>query len=376
MYEIIYKQEMDISVISTGILTGFSCFFMTNIVSISPIYFFCLFALYVFLLMMRWVSVPYESRICYFLYILYALYFPINACINQTRMHDALIMFFFSLYYIFTDLLLYQISTKKNIISTLKIYYIINIIYFIGDLCYRVYGGSVIQNTEIPTWIEANPIYKFYLYKTNSFAGDSNTIGVFALTVFSIAFFHYKHKIITFRYPFLLFIILILSFCRAAWVAAILFLMFYYLFYKANAFIKLFFIVVILFFGFIVFIVFQNDGSFLSKLDIFNKTFIYLRNLDLVPFIIGNGANTSSSILGLYAHNLFSILIIEYGLLGLVLCFFVFLFMAIDCKQYSFFILLPYLIVSLSYTPIFFPYLYSAICLVKHTNRIYNYPVL
>jgi hypothetical protein len=126
MVKYIHNKIYFLSELSAGILIGFSCFLMTSVMPISPIYFAFLLAAYLFLLKMRWVNIPNESIFIYTPHILLAFYYTLNAFINRIDMHIGTVMSFFALYYIFSDIFLYQITKKEIFKSVVKKYYLIN----------------------------------------------------------------------------------------------------------------------------------------------------------------------------------------------------------------------------------------------------------
>jgi hypothetical protein len=202
--------------------------------------------------------------------------------------------------------------------------------------------------------------------------GDSNEIGVIAVVVFSTAYFHYKYRMVAVKYVIISFFFVIFTFSRAAWVASIFLVLFYNFFYKLNVIKKTFTIALILMFFFIIFRIFINDSSFKTKIDIYLKTLEFLANPVFPDFITGLGANRSSMVFGRYAHTIYSLLIVEYGMVGFSLFSLVILSMIIDCKRNIFYVLLPYFVVAASFTPINIPFLYCGISIIKHTNRMFN----
>jgi O-antigen ligase len=371
MIKYLHRKTYSLSEFSAGILIGFSCFLMTSVMPISPIYFAFLISVFLFLLKMRWINVPDDTVILYTPHILLAFYYTFNALINQIDMHLGNVMSFFALYYIFSDIFLYQINEKEKFKSVLKKYYAFNFIYFVIDFSYRIYG-AISGKVTIP-WLEhANPIYVFYIFKMHGVYGDSNEIGVIAVVVFSVAYFQYKYKIITIKYLVISFIFIILTFSRAAWVAAVFLVIFYNFFYKINITKKTFAISLLLLFFFIIYKVFINDGGFKARIEIFIKTLEFLKKPGFPEFIIGFGANRSVLVFDRYAHNIYSILIVEYGIIGFFLFSLVILSMILDCKRNVFYVLLSYLVVAASFTPVNLPFLYCGISIIKHTNRIFN----
>jgi O-antigen ligase len=320
---------------------------------------------------MKWIHVPDESLLLYTPHLLLMFYYTLNACINNIDIHIGYVMSFFALYYIFSDVFLYQITKKRTFVSVLKTYYLLHIIYFIIDLSYRIYG--VVSGKVVVSWIEnAKSIYLVYLFKFHGVYGDANEIGVIAVIIFSVAFFQYKYGIITKKYVILNFIFVILTISRAAIIAAIFLVLFYNVFYKNSVFIKFFSIGILFMILLLVFFIFSNDASFGTKVDIYQKTLNYLVNPVFPENLTGLGANRSVSVFGRYAHNIYSIMIVEYGLIGFFLFFGVIFSMVIDCRRNIFYVLLPYFIVAASFTPITLPFLYCGISVIKHTNRVFN----
>ena len=174
-------------------------------------------------------------------------------------------------------------------------------------------------SSDVPAWIAANPIYSFYLLKDGGLTGDSNTIGVFCVTFFSVLFYANVKSLLSKKYVFIAFLLVVFSCSRAAILSCVFIYMFWHIFYKQNVYVKVFSSVIVCFIAFYAIFIFINDPSFLTKIEIFQKTFEYLSNADITSFLFGCGPNKSTNVLGRYAHNIWSILLVEYGFVSFVL---------------------------------------------------------
>ena len=308
------KSQVSYRELSAFFFASFSSFFMTSLLSISPIYFAFLCSLFCLLLMTRWNTIDITSFITYIPLIFLSIYFLINSILNHTKLHDALVMFIFYLYYPIGDIIFKQIQRKDKLLKLIKAYFFVHFIYFIIDIIYRFQS---FRTSEIPVWIINKPIYFFYAFKENALIGDSNVIGAFCLVIFSIAFYLMKNKLLSKRYFYISGIFLLLTFSRAAWLGAFILLVFY--FYKNKISISIQILVIplfiILFMGILT--VISVDYSFLTKIEIFEKTYTAIvYDFSIKELFFGLGANNSTSYLGLYAHNIISLMLIEYGLIG------------------------------------------------------------
>jgi hypothetical protein len=155
----------------------------------------------------------------------------------------------------------------------------------------------------------------FYQYKFNSIMFiDSNFVALslisFIATV-DVLFKENRFKVYLFT---TLLILLILTFSRAALISIVI-----YFFLKNAGFrmklIVLFFIGVCIFF---IFPIIVNDGSYLSKIKILNYFYKYLMQIDFLTFLLGSGIGSSANVLGIGSHNLFVLLVVEFGFISLL----------------------------------------------------------
>ena len=155
----------------------------------------------------------------------------------------------------------------------------------------------------------------FYQFKFNSVMfTDSNFV---ALSLMCLLYFIIiaipKGKVKGFLiFSILLLIVLTLS--RAVYISTLALLFFHYARFKYKVILSVF--VGIASITIIPYIL--NDGSFLSKLKIINIFIAYLSEIDFVTLLLGSGIGTSADVLGIGSHNLFVLLVVEFGFISLV----------------------------------------------------------
>lgn len=205
-----------------------------------------------------------------------------------------------------------------------------------------------------------------YAYKNNSIMySDSNGTGIHILMVFVFLFFleteiNIKHINIK---KIILFILLIGTFSRAAWITGIVFLIANY-FYKNFNFIKLFFFIFfILLFLFVVYPIyledyFKNDLSLNDHMSIFETGIDFIHNVNFFSFFIGIGISLSEDSLGRYAHNYFLTTLIETGFIGLILNLLVYFFLILKSKVKILVIIIPFFLIIMSSNLNFVPFLF------------------
>lgn len=189
----------------------------------------------------------------------------------------------------------------------------------------------------------------FYKYKHNSIIfANSNTMALIALILFffiaSIEKIGVKNNY--YKIPKIILALLIfLSFSRGAIIALIFGLIAMY--YSNNRITTKFFLVIVAFlFAFIIYGIYIEDGSLKSKLYIVNSMFDVFADFSIINMLFGIGFNQSSEVLGIYSHLLYTTLLLDTGIVGLVLYL---LFIAVYIYKFNSIIFTPVLITSFSY---------------------------
>ena len=222
---------------------------------------------------------------------------------------------------------------------------------------------AVFEESGDPRWI--------YQYK---FGGlmyvDSNAV---AIHIIIILFFIYYMEIERgerwTKSKITLIILLILTFSRAGWVGAFLGWI-YVRFLRKQKFV--FYLGYFLFFSIILTLFYklylqqkiESDLSFQSKLDIIHVVHKYISNASLNELLFGIGFSNSSDRLGIYAHNFFMVFLIESGIIGLFIIVTLFIQLTVATNKRALFIIVPFLITTLSSTITFMPFLYVSLALI------------
>ena len=295
------------------------------------------------------------------------------------------------IFYILTRLLLQKCSIKDVlIISDCTIIY--NLILFFIDAIYRfnLAGLNIINN--------------FYIAKANSLLhADSNATGINTtlLTFYSFYLFtRFKNtKYLVFTCCCMLFTILTLS--RAAMIATI-FSFGIFLFYKIilklcskkttnynhyiisiktlilNIFLILFLISIFSLLPFLIQFLLQ-DGSFITKIDLFGFVLEFFQNMPFNNILFGIGFDNTVHVFNFYAHTYLATYIIETGLLGYILITSFLSLIFLEHKK-TIYILLPFFFLGFSYIGhtilnLFYVLLAVICCLEKQLKNNKNYQI-
>lgn len=183
--------------------------------------------------------------------------------------------------------------------------------------------------------------YIFYNFKDNSFMClDSNFVGIITtiLCIFSLYMYHFvKRSKLYLFFMLYSFGLTFLTFSRASLFSTLFSLMFFYFycFLKKHLYIylaqknkitlKLFIFMMIIPIA-LLFIIIKlitgliNDGSFLTKLDLFDETIGYVKNISLSKLLwgIGNKIEIITQYFDRATHNFVTTYMVCYGLVGLI----------------------------------------------------------
>ncbi|WP_331968105.1 hypothetical protein [Ohtaekwangia sp.] len=231
-------------------------------------------------------------------------------------------------------------------------------------------------NMEYASFAENGDARWIYQYK---FGGlmyvDSNAVAIhIIILLFFIYYRELDHDERWFKTKMVLIILLILTFSRAGWAGA--FLGWVYIRFLRNQ--KIEFYLVNLVFSSIALIFFykfyleekiMSDLSFQSKLEIIGIVSKYFSTASVQELFFGIGFSNSSVRLGIYAHNFFMVYLIESGLIGLMLIIFMFIQLAAATNKKALYIIVPFLITTLSSTITFMPFFYVSVALIFLMER-------
>jgi hypothetical protein len=223
---------------------------------------------------------------------------------------------------------------------------------------YAVFDGS-----DDSRWI--------YQYK---FGGlmymDSNAVGIHVIIL--LFFIYYLEKEQNAAWPkikVILLILLVLTFSRAAWFGFVVgWVYMRYLQNKQLGFYILnlvFFITAgILFYKFYLQAKISTDLSYQSKFDIISVVLNHFKGITSSELFLGIGFSNSLTRMGVYAHNFFIVFLIESGIIGLFLMILLLFQFTVSTRLKALYILVPFVITTLSSTITFMPFFYVAMALI------------
>lgn len=349
-----------------SILVVFSSLFLTQILPFSPFYFgmffsaIFLFIIFSFLPRFCVIKISCDDRIIFIPISFLLFHIVLNTAINSVSIKYPLLMILSYLFFIFSfcsnSIPIQQL--KKSLVVLKKTTLILLII----ECAYRI------THPRFLAWAEGTSDF-FYMYKFSSIMfSDTNETGFFILSFLSFLVYLKDKQIIPVKRIeiFVGFTFLVLSFSRAAIFGFLVFALYQFVF-KTMAFMLKLFCVYLTGFGVAIIVgIFMNDGSFMTKIDIFQKTLLYLKNCDIFHFLFGIGMNHSIDALGIYGHNYLSLYSIEFGIVGLVL-FLSFIILVLLKRRHTIFLWMPFLITGLSFVSYFLPFFYF------HLGLVYNF---
>ncbi|ENM5901530.1 O-antigen ligase family protein [Vibrio mimicus] len=207
----------------------------------------------------------------------------------------------------------------------------------------------------------------FYAYKHSFFFQDSNFIGLYLISVFFLLLNNsncFSKNLFLFS-SISIFVLIVLTFSRAAIVAVLIGLLYCFYIKRLNGKNKLMLSFLMIFLLSIILFIMQlydgynligseTDGSLLTKFYILDKFFLTISEREIYIFLFGWGFNNTMDYWGIAAHNLFFTLILESGIIGFMIFISPFLYYAYNYKMVSPQVLSIF-VTSLSFGIIFSP---------------------
>ena len=278
------------------------------------------------------------------------------------------------LFYIIANATLQHMQTRAvDKISNLFIN--ISLLMFMGEAAVRFLCPGFVPTDEIVAQhaFSQESFQWIYQYKENSIMYcDSNIVAIHVLVVlFFLCSIRSKVRIPLFRTKFcLLSGLLLLTFSRAGWLAWLIGIIWVKCFANSRSPFTTIVVLTATVYGTlkavpIVADLISTDGSYLSKIHIFEMVLEYLRYADYTSLFFGIGLNESTTLFGRHAHNYFLVLLVETGVIGLVLYSLLFLSFLSANKRELLAILVPFLVAMQAATITFMPFLFVAVALVK-----------
>jgi hypothetical protein len=192
---------------------------------------------------------------------------------------------------------------------------------------------------------------------------DSNAVAFLILNILCFMIYLNSEKIIKIHFIVYAYytLLLALTFSRAAIAGFGITVLFSFI--KRNVYRIVFLFLLLLFVSPIIVRYALSDDSFNSKIFIYRNTLTYLDQIDMPHLLFGNGFGNSERILGIYGHNYITLTLIEFGFIGLVIFFSIFISFLYSNKQ-TMFLLLPFFVTGLSYYPYSCAYFYTLLGII------------
>jgi hypothetical protein len=347
----------DVRFLASASLLCFSTYFITKILSISPVYFAIACSLLFFSLDLLYK--PFRRRVSWYSFaryapfFLYGCYIIVLSLIKGSEIKQPVLIALSILLYIFA-LLIYRNERIKVITKISKAFLLFAFLLFVVDAAYRLTHPSTLA------WRYTQSDF-FYMFKFNSIMfHDSNEVGFAILIILSFMIYLSDKRILKIGklYFVLFFVLLILSFSRAAILSFILTIFYYHHYRNRGQAAKLFIGISVLVLIFVLLMNFRGeDYSLSTKYDIWRRAYDYFNRCTIEQFVFGNGYGNSTYQLGMYAHVHILVQMIEFGVIGTVLYMAIFLVIISDNRD-TLHLLIPYAIAGFAYAPLVVPYFF------------------
>ncbi len=216
-----------------------------------------------------------------------------------------------------------------------------------------------------------------YALKSSYFYFDSNFAGLVITSL--IAFAIYLNKVLEVKVKkqiFLLFVLLLLTFSRAAIVAGIIIIIIYHSIVRFR--LKSYFTLLATFFTF-SYLLYQYlyldinfrdlDGSFNSKFYIFSIAEDLYSSLPVDLKFFGIGMGNAESFLGIFAHNIYVTFFLEFGIIGSVVFLSFTAYSLYISKSYTIILWLPIFICGISLFSAYSPFIFIINAIIISEER-------
>lgn len=354
------------------LLIPFSGFFLTTVLTVSPVYIFFLLALFGTVLYIGTKPKITSDRIIGVM-LIYLLYIIFSQSLLDPE-SSSFVNIVLNLGYFLLCLIIVNKLKIKDIVVLSRYFIWFSIILLIFEAFYRI-SNPVFQLEGGRDYRDMNGL-EFYAYKISSIMfSDSNFVGTFALILFFFNFYLIKKKLIRNKISlFIIPLIIFLTFSRSAIFSCVLCLLIlpYILGNRKHIFQK--FIIGSLAGATLIYILplFAQDTSFISKFRILDLTRVYLLEANPVNLLFGVGFGNTVNYLGIGAHNLFVTYLIESGIIGLFLFIFTQLYVAKKSGKESLYITIPLFVSGFSLVGHAIPYYFSSLAVIYILTKKLN----
>ena len=345
----------------------FSGFYLTRILSLSPVYITFLIGVGAIVIygIFNYRSVHISrASVWYGIYIFYLIVTQIFLEPNFSTLINVL----FSLSYFITIL---NIAFYTILVKYSKYFIWFSIILLAIEAGWRLtHPVFVLEGTD-KDYRDMEGML-FYAFKFSSIMfKDSNFVGTYGLVAFFYYYYLRKKKYVKSIIPLIiLFVLILLTLSRSAILTVFLTIV---LLYFLTIKIKLLHILLgVSFSMLLIFVVLPQiieDESLLSKFTILELTWNYLQECSFLEFLFGVGFGNTFKHIGIGAHNLLVTHFIESGIIGLLFFLIVNFSLIKRTKKYSLFLTIPLFISGMSLAGHAISFYYACLALIYVIER-------
>lgn len=343
----------------------FSGFYLTRILSLSPIYVSYLIGTIVMISYSFFTNTSFYTNKLSIIYVIYIIYLVITQIYLEAN-STSLINVLFSLIYFVTTINIAFYSTNRILIQYSKYFIWFTILLLTIEALWRITHPVFFLEGALKDYRDMEGML-FYAYKFSSIMFmDSNFVGTYALTAFFYYYYLLRKNYTKSKVPLiLLFFLIVGTLSRSAIITVfVTFLFIYFLSIKIKIkHILLFFSIVILVSFFLIPKI-MNDPSFSTKFIILNSTWEYIQKSSLLNFLFGIGFGNSYKYMELGGHNLFITHFVESGLIGLLFFLMINLSLIKRTQKYSLYLTIPLFISGMSLAGHAISYYYACLALI------------
>jgi len=340
-------------------LLAFSCLYLAKYISVSPVYVLsviCVIPVISASFILKTKRVAYDSLILFLIFTLVLIRFP------ESLMTGHLTNLFIGILCYFTlGLLLKSGLPIKGINRTLDI-----ILFIFAIECFIRLIYPTAPSEQMWRIINSSDSLWFYKYKFGSFMfADSNTSALFLLLIFFFMLSNQSYLKCSKTRIYFCFVLLILTFSRASILAMVLGVIHYNLAERLRS-TTLFaaYGVIITLIGTVFILFVSSDGSFASKVYIFNIAKDIMLADGVWALFWGREIDYMFNNYSINSHILFVSIFLDLGLVIFLLYLIFFIYYA---KTVSSYVVFPFLVSSLSYCLYYgFPLLFIILALHKY----------
>ena len=362
------RLSINVRNISLFLTIVFSGFYLTKILSLSPIYVSFLIAIglmscYAFLYKYKQpIYISKNSTI----FIVYIIYLIIEQVFLNPNISSFINVLFSLIYFVVILNFSFNNSSTSILIKYSKYFIWFTILLLTIEALWRITHPVFFLEGALKDYRDMEGML-FYAYKFSSIMFmDSNFVGTYALTAFFYYYYLLRKNYTKSKMPLiLLFFLIVGTLSRSAIITVfVTFLFIYFLSIKIKIKHMLLFFSIVILVSFFLIPKIMNDPSFSTKFIILNSTWEYIQKSSLLNFLFGIGFGNSYKYMELGGHNLFITHFVESGLIGLLFFLTINLSLIKRTQKYSLYLTIPLFISGMSLAGHAISYYYACLALI------------